>query len=62
MCLHGECLLYIKFAFVEMFVLYCNKFSSAQLTQPHVSAQLHQLSVQTKGQITELSMATQSYH
>lgn len=34
MCLHGECLLYIKFGFVETFVLYCNKSPSAQLTQP----------------------------
>lgn len=34
MCLHGECLLHIKFGFVETFVLYCNKFPSAPLTQP----------------------------
>lgn len=25
MCLHGECVLHIKFGFVEMFVLYSKK-------------------------------------
>lgn len=39
-CLHGECLLHIKFGFVETLVLYFNKFSSAQLQQLLLGSQL----------------------
>lgn len=38
LCLHGECLLYIKFGFIETLVLYRNTLQSAQkTTTPRIS-------------------------